>query len=60
MELLFALLADRYERRSVILTSNLPFSKWESIFKDPITTAGGEGSEPELRSVPRVQSDARP
>jgi DNA replication protein DnaC len=35
----FALLADRYECGSVILTSNLPFSKWESIFKDPMTTA---------------------
>jgi DNA replication protein DnaC len=39
MEVLFALLADRYERGSVILTSNLPFSKWEAIFKDPMTTA---------------------
>jgi DNA replication protein DnaC len=39
MEVLFSLLADRYERGSVILTSNLPFSGWESIFKDPMTTA---------------------
>ncbi len=39
MEVLFALLADRYERRSVMITSNLPFSKWELIFKDPMTTA---------------------
>ncbi|MCC6348886.1 MAG: ATP-binding protein [Candidatus Eisenbacteria bacterium] len=39
MEVLFALLANRYERGSVILTSNLPFLKWESIFKDPMTTA---------------------
>ena len=39
MEGLFALLADRYERRSLMITSNLPFSKWESIFKDPMTTA---------------------
>ena len=39
MEVLFSLLADRYERSSVLLTSNLPFSKWESIFKDPMTTA---------------------
>ena len=39
MEVLFALLADRYERGSIMITSNLPFSKWESIFKDPMTTA---------------------
>jgi DNA replication protein DnaC len=39
MEVLFTLLADRYERGSVWLTSNLPFSKWERIFKDPMTTA---------------------
>jgi DNA replication protein DnaC len=39
MEVLFSLLADRYERGSVMLTSNLPFSKWETIFKDPMTTA---------------------
>jgi DNA replication protein DnaC len=39
MEVLFTLLADCYERTSVLLTSNLPFSKWELIFKDPMTTA---------------------
>ena len=39
MEVLFTLLADRYERCSVMLTSNLPFSQWERIFKDPMTTA---------------------
>src|SRR5208337_3850437 len=39
MEVLFVLLAERYERGSVMLTSNLPFSGWESIFKDPMTTA---------------------
>ena len=39
MEVLFTLLAYRYERGSVILTSNLPFSGWEQIFKDPMTTA---------------------
>lgn len=39
MEVLFTLLAARYECGSVLLTSNLPFSKWESIFKDPMTTA---------------------
>lgn len=39
MEVLFALLAHRYERGSVMITSNLPFSGWEVIFKDPMTTA---------------------
>jgi len=39
MEVLFTFLAERYERGSIMLTSNLPFSKWELIFKDPMTTA---------------------
>lgn len=39
MEVLFTLLAHCYERNSVMLTSNLPFSQWEKIFKDPMTTA---------------------
>lgn len=39
MEVLFSLFAERYERRSIMLTSNLPFSKWEKIFKDPMTAA---------------------
>jgi DNA replication protein DnaC len=39
MEVLFTLLAERYERGSVMLTSNLPFSRWDEIFKDPTTTA---------------------
>lgn len=39
MEVLFTFLAARYERRSVILTSNLVFSQWDRIFKDPMTTA---------------------
>ena len=39
MEVLFTLLAERYERRSVIITSNLVFSQWGQIFKDTMTTA---------------------
>ena len=38
MEVLFTLLAERYERRSVAITTNLVFSEWERIFKDPMTT----------------------
>lgn len=37
MEVLFTLLAERYERRSVLITSNLVFSRWDQIFKDPMT-----------------------
>ena len=39
MEVLFALFAERYERKSVMITSNRVFSKWDQIFKDPMTTA---------------------
>src|SRR5271166_801507 len=39
MEVVFTLLAERYERGSVLMTSNLAFSKWESIFKDAMMTA---------------------
>lgn len=38
MEVLFTFLAERYERRSVMISSNLVFSKWDQIFKDPMTT----------------------
>lgn len=38
-DVLFQLLSERYEMRSVVITSNLPFGKWGSIFKDEMTTA---------------------
>ncbi len=38
MEVLFTLLAERYERRSIAITTNLVFSDWQRIFKDPMTT----------------------
>ena len=38
MEVLFTLLAERYERRSLLITSNLVFSEWDRIFLDPLTT----------------------
>lgn len=38
MEVLFTLLADRYERKCLMISSNLVFSKWDKIFKDPMTT----------------------
>jgi len=39
MEVLFTFLGERYERRSLLLTSNLVFSQWDRIFKDTLTTA---------------------
>jgi len=39
MEVLFAFLSERYERRSLMITSNLVFSEWDKIFKNPMTTA---------------------
>jgi DNA replication protein DnaC len=36
---LFQLLSERYERRSTLITSNLAFSQWTTIFKDEMTTA---------------------
>ena len=39
MEVLFTLFAECYETTSILLTSNLPFSKWEGIFKDTMMAA---------------------
>ena len=38
MEVLFLFLSERYEKKSVVITSNLVFSQWDQIFKDPMTT----------------------
>ena len=38
-DVLFQLLAERYEQRSLVITSNLPFAKWGTVFKDEMTTA---------------------
>jgi len=39
VEVLFTLMAERYERRSMLITSNLVFGEWDRIFKNPMTTA---------------------
>jgi DNA replication protein DnaC len=39
VEVLFTLMAERYERRSLLITSNLTFGEWDRIFKNPMTTA---------------------
>ena len=38
-EVLFTLIAGRYERRSLGITSNLVFSEWEKVFANPMATA---------------------
>jgi len=38
MEILFTLLSERYERKSVMISTNLVFSEWTRIFKSPMTT----------------------
>ncbi|NVB36397.1 ATP-binding protein [Pseudenhygromyxa sp. WMMC2535] len=38
-EVLFTLLAERYERRSTALTSNLVFSEWDRIFNNKMATS---------------------
>ncbi len=37
-DVLFMLLAERYEMRSTVVTSNLAFSQWDTVFKDEMTT----------------------
>jgi DNA replication protein DnaC len=39
MDVLFTFLSERYERRSVMISSNLVFSQWDQIFKSPLTAA---------------------
>jgi DNA replication protein DnaC len=38
-EVLFTLIAERYEHRSIIVTSNVVFSQWDQIFQSPMATA---------------------
>src|SRR5271167_1472602 len=68
-EVLFTLIAERYERRSMLITSNLVFSDWERIFKDPMATAAAidrlvhhatilEFNVPSYRTRKRRRTDA--
>jgi DNA replication protein DnaC len=38
VDVLFLLLSDRYEQYSTVVTSNIVFSEWHTIFKDEMTT----------------------
>jgi DNA replication protein DnaC len=35
---LFELIAERYERKSLVITCNQPFSEWDKVFPDPAVT----------------------
>jgi len=63
MEVPFTLLAERYERKSVVITSILVFSQWDRILKDPMTTAAAIDRIihhfVQLRIVPAVLSLGR-
>ena len=37
-DVLFELISERYERRSIIVTSNQPFGQWETLFQDKAMT----------------------
>lgn len=38
-DLFFQLISQRYERKSLIITTNLTYSEWDKVFLNPITTA---------------------
>lgn len=38
-DLLFQFISDRYERKSILITTNLTFKEWDTIFKNPMVTS---------------------
>ena len=38
-DLLFRFISQRYERRSLVVTTNLPFARWSEVFLDPTAAA---------------------
>jgi hypothetical protein len=58
--MLFTLPAERYEGRSMLITSDLVFSDWERIFKDPMATAAAIDRPGPSRHYPGVQRTELP
>ena len=56
VELLFRVFADRYERASVLVTSNLPFSEWNQVFQGERMTGPGGSPDP---SLPHLRDERR-
>ena len=38
-DLLFGFMSQRYERRSLVVTTNLPFARWSEVFRDATAAA---------------------
>ena len=59
MEVLFTLLTECYERRHILISSNLVFSQWDLIYKGPMTTmaavARAGGARMAVRGLERSQ-----
>ena len=50
--MLFELIAERYERRSLVITCNQPFGEWGQIFPDPAVTRGDRPPRPPRHTPP--------
>jgi len=57
-QVLFELIAHRYERTSLIITSNQPFADWDRIFPDQIMTVAAIDRLVHHASIIEVSSDS--
>jgi Cdc6-like AAA superfamily ATPase len=57
-QVLFELIAHRYERASLIITSNQPFAEWERIFPDPVMTVAAVDRLVHHATIIEVVSDS--
>ena len=55
---LFELIAERYERRSILITANQPFSGWDNVFPDPGMTVAAWSTTPRSSSCTRSRATA--
>ena len=57
-QVLFELIAHRYERTSLIITSNQPFAEWDRIFPDPMMTVAAVDRLVHHATIVEVSSDS--
>lgn len=55
---LFELIAHRYERKSLLITANQPFSQWDSIFTDSIMTVAAIDRLVHHATIMEVQAES--